>query len=420
MTLGEAVRQSANPQPNGKRLRRRVVTCQGTIQLVSALAAREAHARAGEAGTEYEDYLVIYDLFSPRDQQREFAEAIARMARSRGEWRRITFIEPERIEEIRSRPVWGRTESLLDEIRGLVGTEEAEEIYLCRSSQFGNQLLMHAYASAERLCYGDAVGVYMSEIYYPPNGKFDLPQSASLLDRARGELSYHWSRVQYKARHAGRAETAAPPLPFDWGYFLLPRAFGEEPPMAIRSVGPEAFHAVFRGLEELLDEPFLAGLRAAAGGGPASVVLTSSFAELGRMTEEDELSAYEEFLERREPAGRTLFIKPHPRDGREKVRRLARRLERLGKSVCLLADHPVFYLPFEVIYRRLFAEGPPPQVFAFSTACLSLEALYGVQCEIGFGPEIVRRRFHSDLQEARLKHERDLEQILGRIRRGEG
>ncbi|NEQ63245.1 MAG: hypothetical protein F6K53_40250, partial [Moorea sp. SIO4A1] len=63
------------------KLVKRIITCQGSIQLVTALSVlsyrqKEQH----KLNIEYQNYLIIYDLYTPPGQIDKFAEFVKKMA----------------------------------------------------------------------------------------------------------------------------------------------------------------------------------------------------------------------------------------------------------------------------------------------------------------------------------------------------
>lgn len=51
-----------------RKLVKRIITCQGSIQLVTALSVLSYRDEQRGLGYEYENYLVIYDLYSHQDK----------------------------------------------------------------------------------------------------------------------------------------------------------------------------------------------------------------------------------------------------------------------------------------------------------------------------------------------------------------
>ena len=87
---------------NSKTLKR-IVTCQGSIQLVTALSVLNYRTKEQEQlGYKYENYLVIYDLNSPGGQIDAFANFIIKMAKLISDWQSIVYVTPEQIEAIAS------------------------------------------------------------------------------------------------------------------------------------------------------------------------------------------------------------------------------------------------------------------------------------------------------------------------------
>ena len=140
------------------------------------------------------------------------------------------------------------------------------------------------------------------------------------------------------------------------------------------------------------------------------------------MSYEQELLAYFQFLSSAHLAtGTVLLIKPHPRDDFQKIRQLQEQLSGLFAKIIVLSEPELFFLPFEVFFMKAFmsfdvlpqSEVCPIQVFAVSSACLSLRLLFKVPSIIGFGKNITSKSFYKDYIEGRLEHERILTNAIG-------
>ena len=401
-----------------RRTLQRVVTCQGSIQLVTALSVlrqRDGEPGAGEVGRR--DHLVIYDLYAPAGQTAEFAAFVRRMAALVHDWESVVYVEPGQLSELAGDIHLRGREGALGRVRELVGVREADEIYLSRNWQFGNQLFTNAYESAEKICYGDSIGIYFSEAYFSPAPEATAPKPGlSLRGMLRG--------LKNRLRPTPKPPEGLREVEFDLGYFLLPDILGESPPMRTRPVEGRHAAELFRRLDGLLDEERVSNVRDRIAGRPAVILMTSNFSEAERMSEENELSAYVRFLGAAEcPPDSVLVVKPHPRDGAEKIQRLKSAVGGLFSEVVVLDDADLFFLPFEVFLLRVFA-GPGGEVsravrvVTFSTACLSLALLFDLKPLIGFGRGLVEEYFYEAYVPGRVAHERDLRLAVERI--GEG
>lgn len=405
---------------------KRVVTCQGGIQLVAALAALQTReAEQQRRDVEYEDYLVIYDLYAPDSQLPQFKNAVQRMARALHDWKSIVYFSKEQMVEFDQQLTFATRQALYQRIRDLVGVNEADEVYLCRNWQFGNSLMLNVYRDAFKVCFGDSIGIYFSEAYFSPaatnNGR--PPLKAAVRQQLR--------RIKHSLR-SRLAKQETPPLrdvvldeiQFDIGYFLLPVILGETPPMETRLVNKATTGEIFRKLARALDPEQIAAQYGYLANVPAVILMTSNFSEASRMSSENELIAYREFLEKLQlPRESTLIIKPHPRDGEEKVRELGRRVSDMFANVVLLMDQNLFFTPFEVFLIQTFlseSERTPRnlKIITFSTACLSLPILFDIRPIIGFGNDIVKTSFFENYISGRLQHERDLNSAMQTLSHG--
>lgn len=400
---------------------KRVVTCQGSIQLVAALAVLNQRDGERAAGSlEREDHLVIYDLCAPKGQTDEFAAFIRRMATLVHDWESVVYVRPEHLNAIAEDLNQQGVESALERVYELLGVREADEIYLSRNWQFGNQLFINAYESASKVSYGDSIGIYFSEAYFSPPAP-EAPAAANGFS-LRGKLG----GLKRRLSRAAEPPRALKEVGFDVGYFLLPDILGESPPM--KTLPLEGRHSLelFRRLSGLLAEEQVSSVRGQLAGRPAVILMTSNFSEAGRMTVEHELSAYVKFLEEAEcPPDSVLVVKPHPRDGAAKIERLRSALGGLFTEVILLDETDLFFLPFEIFLLRVFtgADGEVSRgikVVTFSTACLSLALLFNLEPLVGFGPRLVEEHFQAEHVPGRVRHERDLQRAIRRIAEGAG
>lgn len=400
----------------------RVVTCQGGIQLVAALAALESHEAEQKSAREYEDYLVVYDLFAPESQLKKFAEAVKRMARALRNWKSIVYVSREQMEELAAQLNDSSKPEIFERVRELVGTDHADEIYLCRNWQFGNRLLLNVYRDAFKVCYGDSIGIYFSEAYFSPapetNGQPLKTVVRQQLSRFKNSLRYKLNAGEQRVPQA-TGNLALDEIEFDVGYFLLPEILGEIPPMPSKLVDKATTDGIFRRLAEALDPDQVSAEFGYLAQRPAVILMTSNFSEAERMPTRDlELAAYKDFVQQLElPRESTLIIKPHPRDSAEKIEELGSSLRDLFSDVVLLMDPNLFFIPFEVFLIQTFlgeTEKTPRnlKIITFSTACLSLPILFNVGPVVGFGSEIVKRSFSKNQIGGRLRHEEDLELAL--------
>ena len=407
------------------RLVKRIVTCQGSIQLVTALSVLDYRQQEQDRGDRYEDYLVIYDLNSPPGQIDAFAAFIEKMARSIGDWKRIVYITSPEMKALAKKINSTAPALYFPEIYQLVGTNSADEIYLSRNWQFSNQLFTNAYQSAEKICYGDSIGIYFA----PDSKAFFLPQSLP-----RQVLTKLYKKSLARTRLI-LGSTVLKSIDFDRGYFSLPEILGEKPPMPVTIPDKTSLLKVFQQLRSLLTQDYqdyIARLRQQIGDAPVSFLLTSNFSEAGRMRLEQEIEAYREFLltgQKNSQSGdrdsamspdSILIIKPHPRDSSEKIELLGNSFQDLFSQIIILSEPSLFFIPFEAFFTAAFLDENLKStnqvtVFAVSSACLSLKLLFDVPSYIGFGSEITNKFFVRDYAPGRLKHERDLKMALTKI-----
>ena len=392
---------------NNTKLVKRIVTCQGSIQLVTALSVINYREREQKSRNQSENYLIVYDLNSPPGQIDAFAAFIEKMAQLICDWKQILYIPPEQMKSLADESKTSQASTYFARIHQLVGTDSTDEIYLSRNWQFGNQLFANAYCLAEKICYGDSIGIYFGS----DSPAFFLPQN---------QLKQRLKKVVARTR-ATLGFTVMRTIDFDRGYFVLPEILGEKPPMPVTTNDSTSLLKVFGQLRNLIDRDYIKGIQQQINDATVSILLTSNFSEAGRMSLQQEIAAYQKFLLEVGISDRSvLIIKPHPRDSSQKMAALKDALEKLFTQIVILADTSLFFMPFEAFFTAAFLDESfklthKVRVYAFSSACLSLKLLFGVPSYIGFGHEITNSYFDQDHAPGRIKHEQDLRMALTKI-----
>lgn len=367
---------------------RRIITCQGSIQLVTALSVLKYREKQ-QRNLNYENYLVIYDLNAPEKQIEEFAAFIQKMASKLLDWQAITYISPEKLKDISNKLTSTRPDKLFQIVHSLVGTELTEEIYLCRNWQFSNQLFINAYPLAEKICYGDSIGIYFSSTstaFFATTTKENQEHQLSL-----PALIFNWIRScknKVKAlienwKEQLQLKTVLATVEFDRGYFVLPEIMGELPPMPTVTLDKTYILDNFQRLRSLANPDYIARTKEKIAGVPVIILLTSNLSEACRISVDDEIIAYREFLSSQGREDTVLVIKPHPRDDIKKIERLKHSLADLFNHILVLWEPELFFLPFEVFFLEAFLSdnkilNNSIRVFAVSSACISLKLLFNV------------------------------------------
>ncbi|MBE9010422.1 hypothetical protein IQ250_09415 [Pseudanabaenaceae cyanobacterium LEGE 13415] len=384
---------------------KRIITCQGSIQLIAALSAMLYRDRSQSV----KNYLVIYELYAPDRQHYPFAKFIQQMAESICKWEAIVYLTPEQLHEIGYQLDSTPPDRIYQQVHTWIGLEQTDELYLCRNWQFTNQLLSNAYPTASRICYGDGIGLYFSENSAVVRRPFTPPPTPNqFLDWTWWKARSAWHRIRERLK----LKTKLYSMPFEVGYFVLPEIFGETPPMSIVKLSPDHLLTVFKQFTHFVDDTQIKAVQAAIANSPVSILLTSNFSEGERLSQTAEIAAYRAFLTSHPiPSKSVLVIKPHPRDDLNKIARLRENLSDLYQEIVLLTDPNLFFLPFEIFFLQAF-QNNDVRVFAVSSACLSLKLLFNVPSFIGFGAEFVDRYFDPNFIEARLEHEQTLNHAI--------
>jgi hypothetical protein len=419
LTTGPSCLVTGAPAPN---LPTRLLACNGSAQLVAAMVAAETCAPASLGTGNRRDALVIHDLCAPGGQSDSFAALLERLAREANRWERIVYLRPTQLAQLSESLGRDGRDAAIARLRQLLQFETVDELYLGQNKLLLNDLLKNTFRGARKVCYGDGIGVNFSSYYFAPAA---LPQPVPTDRRAHLRSAVRRARrfVKRLLEHGPKREEGLPEIGFDEHCLLLPNLFDEQL-SRFKLTDPKAFQRWFRTFGQVLDS-VLAGNVARLQGelrefSQFLILLTSNFSESGKMTLDDELAAYRELVQE-QPMCRhaALVLKPHPRDSQEKIDRLRTMLEPQFVRVFVLDDALSFYLPFEVIFVRLFLSAQSPinaRVACVSSACLGLEYLYDTPCVIGFGERQVRRYFAPTWIDHRLQHEYDLRRAVDLIR----
>ncbi|MBL0919590.1 MAG: hypothetical protein IBJ14_12890 [Hydrogenophaga sp.] len=376
----------------------RLVVCQGTAQLVTAVSALRAHAkRAGTKADETpsRDHLLICGLAVPEGQADEFARVIERMAALLHPFASISRLDDGALEQLIDSAQRGAgAREVAGRLQKVTGVEKVDEVFTVRDWQACNELALGAYPEATHVCYGDSVGVYL------PRG-FMSPRRSP------------WSRVAARLRQWGQARQGLLDNPrVDINYLLLPGAFGMPPGGEVVRTQATTLRDLFGSLASLLDGPALEEIRQRTAGRSVWVLLGSNFSEQGLMTPESEASAYRDWIEGLQPEpGAVLLIKSHPRDDRGKRPLLEKQLLGLFDEVWCADSVGSAYLPVEVLLLELVSVVDSLRCLTVSTACLGTHFVVESKTDIGFGEALVARYMAPDRQQQRLRHERDLRRL---------
>jgi hypothetical protein len=397
---------------------KRLVVCFGSIQIVTVLSVMSYREKSRQdQNIQYENYLLITPLFSPQGQSEEFATLIEKMARSICSWKKVTYMPLEQKQALTKKVKNSGLSKVIGLVHNLTGSKSFDEIYLAHEYDFEDQLVMNVYSDAEKICYGNGIGVYTAQSAFP---------KANPLRDSQGYWHDIYRFLKERIKLLLPQKQLLSQQQFDLGYFSLPFAFGQEPtiPTVIleREVYLETFQRLREHLANFIDINYINDLRSKIQTNPTTILLASNFSESGRISVENEITAYRKFLTNQGIGdNETLLIKPHPRNSREKLLQLQSALSDLYVDVTLLAEDFLFYLPFELIFMEVFLNPelpklPEPRVFTFSSACLTLEFVLDARCTLGFGRELVQKFFYPDHIESRIQHEEDLQSTIQGIR----
>lgn len=378
---------------------RRLITCQGSAQLVTAVAA--LRARDGQTGAErgdgpHHDHLLIYGLSVPAAQTAGFSGFIEAMAGLLHRFESVVHLPEQQIDALwQSAASAVSPERFTRQVTDALGIDGVDEVFVVREWQRCNALVLNAFPTAAHVCYGDSVGVYLPPDY--------AAGPASPLARLRTALLGAF-------RRQAAFPVARPRL--DISYLLLPDAFGQPPSRQVVRTDAAVLRALFGSLGPLLQPGWCAGVARQAAGREVWVLMGSNFSEQGVMSLAQEVAAYRDWISSlAPPAGALLLLKSHPRDESGKHEVLAQSLRALFGDVVSADAAGSPYLPSEVFLLELARLGCTLRALTFSSACLGAHFVLNLPTVIGFGGEVVGRRMEPRHRAARCRHEADLRRL---------
>jgi hypothetical protein len=377
----------------------RLIVCQGSAQLVTAIAALRQHEvtiRRPVGSQPARSHLLICGLAVPEIQAPEFAGVIKRMAGLLHPFDSINHLDESALDKLlrRAQRAPG-IDQTADLFRQILGVNSLDEVFTASDWQPCNALALHAFPDARHICYGDSVGIYL------PRGFM----------AAKPTLRSRLAKLLRSSLRSSSGLLSDPRL--DISYLLLPCAFGAPPGGEVVRTDPTTLRDLFRRLAPLLDGVAMRELRTRIAGRPVWVLMGSNFSEQGMMTLAGELDAYRAWIESLHPEpGTVLLIKSHPRDRTGKSQLLERHLGGLFSTVISTDSVCSPYLPVEVLLLDSMSVVSELSTLTVSSACLATHFIVGSKTHIGFGEKLVRRFISADRREVRCQHETDLRHII--------
>ena len=397
----------------------RVVAVQGTAQLTSALAAMRAADRS-QPSNAIKNHLIVHDLSTPSNQAEDFANCLWELSKQATSWASIRYVTPTDVHRLDDAFISGGWAVACRSLRELLNIDACSQLLLGQNLLFINKLLQQSYPLAKTACYGDGIGLNFTCDYYDPRREL------------RGLRAFErWIRMKFKAirgdfvsQSRNRPHLRANAVEFHSYYLLLANGFDQH-----LSHFEQLEAADFRDLFAIFSESLPRYSKATCdqldsaldAADQVVVLLTSNFSETKRMTLAGELECCLALARRQcYSANALLIIKPHPRDSPAKISAIENEAMKHFRHVIALSDVWTFFIPFESIFARFIASNPRTSamtsVVCSSSACVSLELLYGKKCELGFGRDNITKHFAVAWQELRQRHEADLHRLLARVR----
>lgn len=386
-----------------ERIKRRLVVCQGSIQLVSAVAAIMTRESENPQADNARDHLLIADLYAPAEQEDDFAGYLYTLAMALRQWTKVTRLSTADLREYEKRAADGDVSAVLSTFRKALDAECLDELYVSKEWQFSNRLPINAFHNSTKICYGDGFGLYYASGYFR-FGRRGIDRITS------------WARKVWRGRRGTLKKVSC-----DMGYFIYPHAMGESPRMTYRRTSRVYATDLMRKAASLVPSDVVGDLARRTSKRDVFVLVTTNLTESGQTEEDDEIEAYRQLLlENGLTSTTVVLLKPHPRDSQAKIRRIAGALSQKCDEVIALTDDALFYAPLESLMMRLYEcqweeIHRKLKIFTFSSAAVTIAGVLGISPVIGFGETIIRQRFRHKSAEWRLNHEQDLRTAVHRV-----
>jgi hypothetical protein len=399
----------------------RIVTCSGSCQLITAISILNYRdEKYLYCNSSNQDYLIIYGLGQKNDGL--FAEFIAKLASNLHKWEKIIYITPSQIQLLISNLSNYKPKELFSIVHSWTGISEADEIYCNFNWLFENRLFMNAYSYATRICYGDSIGIYYALPFDERHQNKNFIKQDYLIKKYLRNIKNNVFEIYNKFKEYLQISTRLTPIDFDYYYLYLHGVIGDTPPITAIIPPCQNLHNTITSIEPIFDKFILEKVAILIKKFTINILLTSCLSEANRMSEDDEVSAYYQYMESLGINHNSiLIIKPHPRDSISKLEKIRKRFRNLFQEIIILNQSDLFFLPFEIFFYAAFVKtglttNSKIRLIAFSSACISLKFLYGVECHIGFGKDICTEYFKPEYLQTRLSHERELITALSNLK----
>lgn len=370
----------------------RLITCQGSAQLVTALSVIAAKDR--DSGLTSNDFLVIYGLAVNKGQEQEFVAQLKNIANSIHPFRHISYLPDEELDTMLKEPFSGGTSRHY--LNDLIGANSIDEVYVVRDWQKGNELILKSFPHAKHICYGDSVGVYYSRpqsIFYRLNTRL-MKVLEGIESILRKQSLSNYNRI-------------------DLCYLLLPDAFSTPPCSEVIQTDPIYLIQTYEKMLPLIKNGWSSYIKKKVENEHVWVFMGSNFSEQGLMTLDQEISAYRQWMLSLAPVTKRykLLIKSHPRDMPLKQKMMIEALKDDFLEIISIDEAASAYLPVEVLLLKLQEYAKHLECLCVSTACLGSSLVLGLPTRIGIGSSLVSRYFPKKIRSSRIEHEIQLEKL---------
>ena len=270
-------------------------------------------------------------------------------------------------------------------LRNKFGPDAFDAIYYAHdiSADFIAQSAMQAFPKAERICFGDALGVLYSNKFFT-GMTYPMGSAGEILrrpDRTFRNILYRLKRawILPSENHHLEANYVVPILPCDpGGDFIKGKNLLLVDENSLCHVKDSLSNAVERFLAN--DKCFVN-----SNGGADFLMLLGSYSESRLTTEEQERELYVEVARQKVSPGSRIALKPHPISSDKKIERIQRALS-MDYEVCVVRCGE---MPIEAMPRLV----ENTKVISFSYSSVSLCYLYNSTVLHALNDSLIKKFF---------------------------
>lgn len=382
-------------------MKKRLLAVQGPIQFVAGYIAMEWYKIANLSSEETETVLFMYDFLMPNDDELEFANVITQLS-SFCAWHKIVFMRGLDMTTLMK----NNYSVSIAKLHEILGTSNFDEIYLARDyCGNGSPLIINAYPNANKIAYGDSLGLIGNEAEFN-NFNWRSPVR-SLLSRCKVFVK----RLLLGGPKKIPFNMAILTLPMDWSGTYLDKV-----PFLVPSKEYviNTLSTIYSNLNEL--KVYCNDLIKCDGTSNKYLFLLSNLSGSDLMSPENEVELYVEVIKQNARLGDLVYLKAHPRNSSKILHLIVKKIETLYKII-IIDNNRLSKFPIE-LWSDLIENCTIVPVF--STSAIHLKYIYNKSVILPLTEALISDYFFSDKISYMIKANELIDQTITRLERWDG